>query len=194
VPPPAPRSSSADDGDHYTPTDCDLIPTGAIVSVTDTPFDFRGLRPIADVDIPYDRNFVLHRAQAGLRRGARLLPRGGGSAMEVYTTEPGLQFYDGTYLTASHPGLDGRPHFARAGLRLEPGRFPDGPNHPHFPSPVLRPGDVYRQTTQYRFVNTDSCASENEAAPANEPRADKRIGLHLSGPRTVHGTDVRSPR
>jgi len=63
--------------------------------------------------------------------------------MEVYTSEPGLQFYDGSYLKAAHPGLDGRPHFSHAGLCLEPGRFPDGPNHPNFPSPVLRAGEVY---------------------------------------------------
>ena len=143
------------DADHYTPTDRELIPTGGIVSVADTAFDFRSLRPIADVDISYDINFVLHRAQAGLCRAARLLPAGGGITVEVYTTEPGLQFYDGSYLGASHPGLDGRPHFPHAGLCLEPGRFPDGPNHPNFPSPVLRPGEVYRQTTEYRFVNTD---------------------------------------
>jgi aldose 1-epimerase len=141
--------------DHYTPTDPDLIPTGAILSVTNTAFDFRGLRPIADVDIPYDINFVLDGVQAGLYRAARLLRPGGDIAMELYTTEPGLQFYDGGYLNASHPGVDGRPHFRHAGLCLEPGRFPDGPNHPNFPSPVLRPGDVYRQTTEYRFVNVD---------------------------------------
>ena len=143
------------DAEHYTPTDPELIPTGAIVSVADTPFDFRGLRRIADADIPYDINFVLDRVQTGLYRAARLLPPGGGIAIEVYTTEPGLQFYDGSYLSASHPGLDGHPHFAHAGLCLEPGRFPDGPNHPNFPSPVLRPGEVYRQTTEYRFVNVD---------------------------------------
>jgi aldose 1-epimerase len=140
---------------HYTPTDGELIPTGAIVSVTDTPFDFRRLRRITEADIPYDINFVLHRVQAGLHRAARLLPPDGGLAMELYTTEPGLQFYDGGYLKASHPGLDGRPHFAHAGLCLEPGRFPDGPNQPSFPSPLLRPGEVYRQTTEYRFVNAD---------------------------------------
>lgn len=143
------------DAEHYTPTDPALIPTGAIVSVADTPFDFRRLRRIAAADIPYDTNFVLHRVQAGLYRAARLLPPDGGIAMEVYTTEPGLQFYDGGYLNASHPGLDGRPHFPHAGLCLEPGRFPDGPNHPNFPSPLLRPGEVYRQTTEYRFVNAD---------------------------------------
>jgi aldose 1-epimerase len=143
------------DADHYTPTDPDLIPTGAIVAVADTPFDFRHLRPIAALDIPYDINFVLRRAQGGLYRAARLQRPGAGIAMEVYTTEPGLQFYDGSYLRASHPGLDGRPHFPHAGLCLEPGRFPDGPHHPNFPSPVLRPGEVYRQTTEYRFLDAD---------------------------------------
>jgi aldose 1-epimerase len=143
------------DAEHYTPTDGQLIPTGAIVSVTDTPFDFRRLRRIAEAGISYDINFVLHHAQAGLHRAARLLPPDGGIALEVYTTEAGLQFYDGGYLKASHPGLDGCPHFPHAGLCLEPGRFPDGPNHPNFPSPVLRPGEVYRQTTEYRFVNAD---------------------------------------
>jgi aldose 1-epimerase len=120
-----------------------------------TPLDFRRLRRIAEADIHYDINFVLHRVQAGLYRAARLLPPDGSIAMKVYTTEPGLQFHDGGYLNASHPGLDGRPHFPHAGLCLEPGRFPDGPNHPNIPSPVLRPGEVYRQATAFRFVNAD---------------------------------------
>lgn len=140
---------------HVTPTDPELIPTGEILSVANTPFDFRSVRPIAEVDIPYDINFVLDRAQAGICHAARLLVAGGDVAIDVYTTEPGLQFYDGSHLEASHPGLDGRLHFAHAGLCLEPGRFPDGPNHPNFPSPLLRPGEVYQQTTQYRFVNLD---------------------------------------
>lgn len=140
---------------HYTPTDAQLIPTGEIVAVAHTPFDFRTLRSIADADVAYDINFVLDRVEAGPYCAARLLPPSRDIAMEVYTTEPGLQFYDGGSLSTSHPGLDGRPHFPHAGLCLEPGRFPDGPNHPNFPSPVLRPGEVYRQTTEYRFVTAN---------------------------------------
>jgi aldose 1-epimerase len=138
--------------EHYTPTDGELIPLFRSPIRLSTFAVYGGLPRRG---IPYDINFVLHRAQAGLHRAARLLPPNGGIALEVYTTEPGLQFYDGGYLKASHPGLDGCPHFPHAGLCLEPGRFPDGPNHPNFPSPVQRPGEVYRQTTEYRFVNAD---------------------------------------
>jgi len=140
---------------RYTPADAQLIPTGEILSVASGPYDFRHSRTIADpavgLDFPYDVNFVLDRPSEGLCWAATLLAPNGTLAMEVHTTEPGLQFYDGDHITPSHPGLDGSLHFRHAGLCLEPGKFPDGPNHASFPSPVLRPAEVYRQTTEYRF-------------------------------------------
>jgi len=145
------------DASRYTPVDADLIPTGEIAPVAGTPYDFRSLRPIGNPslasDFAYDINFVLDRAGAGLSRAATLAAPDRTLWMEVFTTEPGIQLYDGSYLGPSHPGLDGKPHFRHAGLCLEPGKFPDGPNHQNFPSAVLRPSEIYRQITEYRFKN-----------------------------------------
>jgi aldose 1-epimerase len=143
------------DAEHYTPVDARLIPTGEIAPVSGTPYDFRTLRAI-EAALPrpgfcFDINFVVNRPGAGLRRAAAVVAPDRSLRMEVHTTEPGLQLYDGSHLIASHPGLDGRLHFPHAGLCLEPQRFPDAPNHPNFPSAVLRPGQVYRQLTEYRF-------------------------------------------
>jgi aldose 1-epimerase len=150
------RHRLALDAARYTPVDGDLIPTGEIRSVAGTPYDFRAARALADPtvggDFAYDINFALASAGGSLARAARLSVPDGPLGIELYTTEPGLQLYEGSNLAAGHPGLDGRPHFPHAGLCLEPGRFPDGPNHAGFPSPVLRPGETYRQVTEYRFV------------------------------------------
>ena len=143
------------DAEQYTPVDQALIPTGEIAPVAGTRYDFRKLRavdvPGAGLGPPYDINFVIDRPDAGIRRAAAVLAPDRSLRMEVHTTEPGLQFYDASKLTPSHPGLDGRLHFPHAGLAVEPQRFPDAPNHPNFPSAVLRPGERYRQTTEYRF-------------------------------------------
>jgi aldose 1-epimerase len=143
------------DADCCTPTDEMLIPTGEILPVAGGAFDFRSLRPIARTGgappFDYDINFVLDGAGAGLRRAATVLAPDHSLRMEVHTTTPGLQLYDGAKLAASHPGLDGRPLVPHAGFCLEPQNFPDAPNHVNFPSAVLRPGEVYRQTTEYRF-------------------------------------------
>jgi aldose 1-epimerase len=140
---------------NYTPTDQNLIPSGAIAPVAATPYDFRVPRPLEaptmTVDFPYDVNYVLDRPAAEFFWAATVAAPDGKLWVEVHTTEPGLQLYDAGHLAASHPGLDGRFHFRHAGLCLEPGRFPDGPNHANFPSAVLRPGAVYRQRTEYRF-------------------------------------------
>jgi aldose 1-epimerase len=136
--------------DHYTPVDDDLIPTGEIAPVAGTPFDFRTPRAVEQGG--YDHNFCLAgQPGADPRLAARLEGPDSGLALEVWTTEPGLQFYDGGYLDllitpngASAPG-------AHAGLCLEPQLYPDAPHHPHFPSSVLRPGESYRQVTEYRL-------------------------------------------
>ena len=146
------------DADHYTPVDADLIPSGEIAAVAGTVFDFRRLRPIGhwvgSEPVPYDHNFVLRRSpqdSAGLSRAARLVAASGDLAMEVWTTEPGLQFYSGGKVTTAIAGHHGMPYGPFAGLCLEPQRFPDAPNHAHFPDAILRPGTVYRQVTEYRF-------------------------------------------
>jgi aldose 1-epimerase len=139
---------------RYTPFDEAQIPTGEIRSAAGTAYDFRTMRPIADAGLtgPLDMNFVLDRANAALSLAASVESPDRSLRLEAHTTEPGLQVYDGSYLQPSSPGLDSRPHFAKAGFCLEPQKFPDAINHPAFPSPVLRPGERYSQHTEYRFV------------------------------------------
>jgi aldose 1-epimerase len=153
--------------DFYTPTDAELIPTGEVRAVAGTRYDFRASRPVRFADDSgqpsrYDINFVLRRdrlAPSGmdgwsLAHAATLASATSGVAMEVWTTEPGLQFYDGWMTDVPVAGLEGRPCGAYAGLCLEPQHFPDSPNQPHFPSTILRPGSAYRQITEYRFVSS----------------------------------------
>lgn len=142
--------------DRWNPVGPGLIPTGEVASVADTPYDFRTARPIRlerdGVRVGYDTNFVLADAPSATpRRAARLVGPKSGVAMELWTTEPGVQFYDGGGIAVRAAGLDGRRYAANSGLCLEPQRWPDAPNHPNFPSAVLRPGETYRQVTEYRF-------------------------------------------
>jgi aldose 1-epimerase len=146
--------------DHVTPTDADLIPTGEIVKVADTPFDFRALRPIGAAQLltnrtTYDINYVLRtppgKPRDALAHAATLASPVSGVSMELWTTEPGVQFYDGHMLDVPVPGLRGARYGARAGLCLEPQRFPDGPNKPHFPPCLVEPGQVSRQVSELRF-------------------------------------------
>lgn len=139
----------------YTPLDDDKIPTGEVRSVEGTPFDFRALTPISDRmgDVALDTNFALD--GEGLRAAARVVSPDRTIAMDVVTTEPGLQVYDGANLRPSHPGLDGRPHRPFAGICLEPQKFPNAVNQPNFQSPIVRPGETYRQVTEYRFQSFD---------------------------------------
>ncbi|MCV9938644.1 galactose mutarotase [Boseaceae bacterium BT-24-1] len=147
-----------------TPVDADLIPDGSVASVAGTPFDFRKARPIRFTNPDgsrfwYDHNYLLRRdrcepaAATGLElaHAATLRSRRSGLAMEVWTTEPALQVYDGFKLDTPVAGLDGVPYGTCAGIALEPQHVPDSPNLPHFPSTVLRPGDVYRQISEFRF-------------------------------------------
>ena len=143
-------------GAFVTPTDEALIPTGEVRSVAGTPYDFRGARPIrqglhvAD-GVDYDINVVLWGARGELNHAATLASPRSGVTMELWTTEPGLQFYDGHLLDSPVPGLDGAAYGRNGGLCLEPQRFPDGPNRPHFPPCILVPGTVSRQVSEIRF-------------------------------------------
>ncbi|MCO4053994.1 MAG: galactose mutarotase [Bosea sp.] len=147
-----------------TPVDGDLIPSGEVASVAATPFDFRKPRPVRRLNPDgsrhwYDHNFILRRdrreasSMPGLEvaHAATLRSLRNGLAMQVWTTEPAIQLYDGFKMGTPVPGLTGAPYGAAAGLCLEPQHVPDSPNLPHFPSTVLRPGEVYRQVTEYRF-------------------------------------------
>ena len=142
--------------DFYTPVDSALIPTGEVRAVAGTPFDFRAARPIRNAaGQAYDHNFVvapMADAATGLAPVGTLRSPVNGLSMEVHSTEPGLQFYDGGKLNCPVPGLGGVRYGAHGGLCFEAQVFPDAPNRRHFPSAVLRPGARYRQLTQYRFA------------------------------------------
>lgn len=143
--------------DAFTPVSEQLIPSGEIKSVADTPMDFRRGKPIGtDLEAAggYDHNFVLSNFDGSLRPAARLYEPGSGRVLEIFTTEPGMQFYSGNFLDGSLSGKGGMVYHKYTGLCLEPQHFPDAPNHPNFPSTVLRPGETYRHVSRYRF----SCA------------------------------------
>lgn len=146
---------------RYTPVDKGLIPTGKIEPVAGTPLDFTQAHRIGErigADNPqlkyaggYDHNFVLDGEPGKLRLAATVREPTTGRVMEVLTTEPGMQFYSGNFLDGSLTGKSGRPYLLRGALALETQHFPDSVNHPNFPSIILRPGEIYRTTTVYRF-------------------------------------------
>ena len=143
--------------DHFTPVYEDLIPTGEIKAVEGTPWDFRKAKAIGsdlnDVAGGYDHNFVLNDWDGTLRLAARLYEPTSGRALEILTTEPGIQFYSGNFLDGSFKGKNGVAYEKYTGLCLEPQHFPDAPNHPNFPSTVLRANEEYKQTSVYRFLS-----------------------------------------
>ncbi len=151
------------DADFYTPIDDTLIPTGEILRVDATPFDFRTGKPIgADIEAShrqlafgsgYDHNFVLSGAlgRDGLRRAAMLYAPASGRELTVRTDQPGLQFYSGNFLDGSAHGKSGRRYAHRDGLCLETQHFPNSPNVAHFPSTVLRPGERFETRTAFEF-------------------------------------------
>ena len=140
--------------DSFTPVSEDLIPTGEIAPVAGTPMDFRNGRAIGSEIRSiggYDHNFVLNDWDGSLRSAARLYEPVSGRGLEILTTQPGMQFYSGNFLDGSFIGKNGFAYVKYAALCLEPQHFPDAPNHPNFPSTVLRPGEEYRQSNVLRF-------------------------------------------
>jgi aldose 1-epimerase len=145
---------------RFTPTDSTSIPTGELRAVRGTPFDFTrptriGARINADDEQlrfgnGYDHNFVVGGRAGALRKAAEVYEPTTGRVMEVWTTEPGVQFYTGNYLAVER-GKGGKPYPRRTGFCLETQHYPDSPNRPEFPSVVLRKGGRYRSTTVYRF-------------------------------------------
>jgi aldose 1-epimerase len=143
---------------HYTPTDDTLIPTGEIATVSGTPLDFTrptriGARISALLDTAakgYDHNFVLNSQDGSLSLAAILQDPSSGRTLEIHTTEPGIQFYTGNFLSGQ-TGKGGRVYAQRSACCLETQHYPDSVNRPTFPSVILRPGEVYRHTTVHRF-------------------------------------------
>jgi len=151
------------DADHYLPTDAGAIPTGELRPVADTAFDFRSTRTIGEsitdgsneqllIGRGYDHNYVLNSGVSEEPQlAARVTDPDSGRVLELWTTEPGVQFYSGNFLDSSVVGKDNQIYRQSSALCLEPQHFPDSPNQPDFPSTRLNPGELYRQTSVFRF-------------------------------------------
>jgi aldose 1-epimerase len=149
--------------DRFTPVDKTLIPTGELRAVQGTPLDFNKPTPIgARIDDQYeqlvlghgyDHNFVLNRANedGGLTLAARVHEPTSGRVLEVSTTEPAVQFYSGNFLDGSIVGKNGHVYKKRYGFCLETQHYPDSPNHPDFPSTILKPGKTFHSETIFKF-------------------------------------------
>lgn len=138
------------DAERYTPVDDELIPTGETREVAGTAFDFRTPAPVKQAH-DVDHNFCVSDARQALRAVATVQSAASGVLMQCRTTEPGLQVYDGAKIAIDLPGLDGKPMGAYAGLAMEPQTWPDAHHHKDFPQAVLRPGETYKQHTQFVF-------------------------------------------
>jgi aldose 1-epimerase len=143
------------DAERYTPVDSTLIPTGEIKFVTGSPFDFRKAEKIGaridSVKGGYDHNWALNKNDANFTMVATLADSTSGRKMEVYTTEPGLQFYSGNFLDGKFINHDGKNVKFRTALCLETQHFPDSPNQPNFASTLLKPGEKYHSRTKYKL-------------------------------------------
>jgi len=147
--------------DRFTPVDEGLIPTGELKKVAGTPFDFTKPHKIGErieqddqqlkYGKGYDHNFVLNKKDNSLTLAAKVTEPTSGRVMEVWTTEPGLQFYSGNFLTGTEKGKKGNKYPFRSSFCLEAQHFPDSPNKKDFPSTVLKPGETYKQKTIYKF-------------------------------------------
>jgi len=149
------------DCDQYTPMKSTFTPTGERSAVAGTPFDFTAPQAIGDrinddddqlkLAHGYDHNYVIRRNGAGLVRAGEAVSPESGIAMEVWTTEPGVQFYAGNFVGAEPVGKRGMIYGPRSGFCLETQHFPDAVNLPQFPSVVLNPGEAFSSRTEYRF-------------------------------------------
>lgn len=147
--------------DAYTPVDSTLIPTGEIAPVDGTPFDFRTPTVIGDrindehiqmkYGNGYDHNWVINKAEGGLSYAAKVVEPASGRTLEVFTNEPGIQFYGGNFMTGKDTGKGGKVFAYRGAFCLETQHFPDSPNKPEFPSTILNPGEEYYSVCVYRF-------------------------------------------
>jgi aldose 1-epimerase len=142
------------DANRYTVVDENAIPTGELRSITGTPFDFRRYKSVGFVMMMveggYDHNYVLNN-EGKFAKVATVEENTTGRTMEVYTDQPGMQFYGGNFLDGSNTGKGGKKYHKHYGLCLETQHFPDSPNHPGFPDTILRPGEVFSSVTVYKF-------------------------------------------
>jgi aldose 1-epimerase len=144
--------------DRYVPVDATLIPTGELKAVKGTPMDFTAphaigerINEVGGDPKGYDHCYVLNSGGRSFALGARVSEPTSGRVLEMETTEPGVQFYTGNFLDGSLTGKGGTVYRQYAGFCLEAGHFPDSVHHSNFPSIILRPGQTYRQRTEYRF-------------------------------------------
>lgn len=147
--------------EQFTAVNAEVIPTGELRSVAGTPLDFRKPTPIGDrinsndeqIQFAggYDHNWVFKKPAGHLAPVARVADKISGRCMEVFTTEPGMQFYTGNFLDGTIIGKARRQYHRRHAFCMEPQHFPDSPNHPQFPSVELKPGQVYKNTIIYKF-------------------------------------------
>ena len=148
--------------DRITPVDETLIPTGEVLQVAGTPFDFTKPTAIgARIDDKhqqmvygkgYDHNFVLNATGAAVMLAARVSEPTTGRVLEVSTDQPGVQFYTGNFLDGTFKGKGGKAYTQRSGFCLETQHYPDSPNHPNFPTTALKPGEQYKSTTIFKFM------------------------------------------
>jgi len=147
--------------DRFTPVDNNLIPTGELRAVKGTPLDFTTSTKIgARIDDNYDQlvlghgydhNFVINRQGDGMALAARVYEPTSGRVLEVSTTQPGVQFYTGNFLDGTVTGKQGHVYKRRYAFCLETQHFPDSPNHPEFPSTILKPGETFQSKTVFKF-------------------------------------------
>ncbi|MCM2681133.1 aldose epimerase family protein [Echinimonas agarilytica] len=146
---------------QFTAVDSTSIPLGAHQKVKNTPFDFTKAKKIGqDINQKnqqlgygkgYDHNWVLDKPYGKMGLAVRVESKSSGRVMEIYSDQPGLQFYSGNFLDGSTEGKDGRKYQHRTAIVLEPQHFPDSPNQPTYPSTILEPGETYKNVIEYRF-------------------------------------------
>lgn len=141
--------------ENYTPVNDQLIPTGEIRNVENTPFDFSEFHTIGSrieqVEGGYDHNFILNEETGNLKTAAEVHEPESGRKLTVRTTEPGVQFYSGNFLDGSLKNSDGTSYEKHSGFCLEPQHYPNSPNEPEFPSTIVQPGEIYRSSIVYSF-------------------------------------------
>lgn len=149
------------DADGFTPIDSTFMTTGEILAVAGTPFDFTTAKPIGkDLSSDneqlkngrgYDHNMVLRTPRDTSMPAAILTDSVSGIKMEVFTIEPGIQFYIGNFLDGTVKGKNGIAYPYRSAICLESQHYPDSPNNAQWPSVVIRPGETYRSNCTYKF-------------------------------------------